>query len=933
MALPTETIGTWSLASESAISNNREAASEFEKGDIVANRYRILQRIGAGGMGAVYRVLDLTLDRVVALKTVHPEMAHRPGALEHFKKELILARQVTHKNVCRVFDLGQERGTYFLTMEFVQGQSLGKITRRNLKCPPQEAAQIILQAAEGLEAAHETGIVHRDLKPDNIMTHADGRVLVMDFGIARPVDELGPGFAGTPAYASPEQLLGRPQDHRSDLFSLGLIFYELLCGQPAFSSPKSIEDARARASEPAPVILDRDAGLPKELCAIVERCLANQPEDRFASAKELAAAINAWLHPKPFYAKPAFTWSATAAIAALTISAAIWTNRPPPPPPAPVSLLVADFNNQTLDPLFDGTLEPAIQVALEGASFITAYDRPNAKKLIAQLRPNQPKLDAEGARLIAAREGISAVLTGSIEREDSRYRISLRTISPADGMDLAPEQRQTVARDQILNAVAKLVTPVRRALGDRTPASEQIAAAETVTAASLEAAKKYSEAQELASNPARRQEAMEVYKQAIGLDPDMGRAYSGLAAVNRNLGNFTEALKYYDLANSHIARMSERERLRTLGGYYVTANNPAKAVETFSALVQKFPADTGGHSNLALALLLQRQPARALEEGRRSVEIYPKNLSFRNNVALYALYAGDYKTAAREASSVLDENPKVVAAYDVMALSALAQEDPASAKDWYQKLEGIDASTATTGLADLAVFEGRLEDAAKILRDGIEANEAAKQTDPAAQKYADLAQVYVRLNRMTEAVGAAKHAEEGTINVGSLTKAALAYIDAGAFDRAEELAAAFRAKIGDGNQATALLIDGYAQLIRGKVEAIATLGKSKETLDTWLSHLFLGRANLVAGDYPGAYNEFQECLKRSGEASAVFVDDVPSARLLPLVWYYLGEAEEGLKSGTAKESFQHFLKLQVAQTRDPLAIAARAKIGEARSSR
>lgn len=923
---PTVTMGTWPISRGPAPAGGKAARADFQIDDVISDRYRVLERIGAGGMGAVYRVLDLTLDRIVALKTVHPALAERTEALELFKKELILARQVTHKNVCRVFDLGQDSGAFFLTMELIEGESLGKVTRLKQKWDPRRAAEIILQAANGLQAAHETGIIHRDLKPDNIMTQSDGRVLVMDFGIARPVEEVGFGFAGTPAYASPEQLLGEPQDHRSDLFSLGLIFFELLCGEPAFSAPKTIKEAQRRAKEIAPLVSERDPSIPRELVNIVERSLENDPEQRFSSARELAEALDAWLNPRPFYAKSWFTWSTAGAVAALAIGTVFWVNRPPPPPPTPVSVLIADFNNATREGLFDGTLEPAVQVALEGASFITAYDRGMANRLIGQLRPAQAKLDPAGARLVAEREGISAVLAGSIERVDDRYRISLRTINPADGKDLVREQHRTMDRDQILNGVGKLVIPIRQALGDRTPPSEQAAAAETFTAASLEAAQKYSEAQELASNPARREDAKKAYEEAIRLDPEMGRAYSGLAVVNRNLGQVAEALKNYELANSHVTRMSERERLRTLGGYYLTANNSGKSAEAFRTLVQKFPSDSGGHSNLALALLFLRQPAQALEEGRKAVELYPKNLSFRNNVALYAMYSGDYATSVREASTVLGENPRVATAYIALALSAAAGDDVETANNWYKKLAGVNPSMAATGAADLAVIQGRLEDAVKTLRAGIDANEAGHQTDLAARKYADLAQVYARMKHETEAREAAKHAVDETVDLGSLTEAALAYVDAGASAKAEELADKFRLKQGDGNQSTALLIDGYVQLAAGNVNAVNTLGKSKEITDSWLSHLLLGRADLAGGDFPGAYNEFQECLKRSGEATAAFLDEVPTARLIALARFYLGESEEGLKSDHAQESYQHFLKLQSPRSDDPLAKEAREKL-------
>jgi len=284
----------------------------------------------------------------------------------------------------------------------------------------------------------------------------------------------------------------------------------------------------------------------------------------------------------------------------------------------------------------------------------------------------------------------------------------------------------------------------------------------------------------------------------------MGRAYSGLAVVLFNQGRPAAALKNYELALSHLGRMSERERLRTRGGYYMTANNPGKAAEEYGALLQKYPADTAGHSNLALALLYLRQPLRALEEGRKAVGIYPKNLSFRTNVALYAMYAGNYQEAAKEASAVLKDDMRVSNAYIALAVSAAMQQHSQDAREWFQELAALNpttASRATTGLADLAVLEGRLDDAVALLRRGIVEDESAKRADAAAHKYADLAGVYAALNRKSDARQAAGRAAAATIDLGALTQAALAYVDAGAPMNAAVIASGFCEKLGAPNQA------------------------------------------------------------------------------------------------------------------------------------
>ena len=211
-----------------------DPSAPLEPGTVLGERYEILKRLGEGGMGAVYKARDRELDLFVALKVIRPELASHPDILRRFKQELILARQVTHKNVIRIFELGMADGRKFITMDYIDGRDLKSILVERGKLPPDEAVRIIRQVCRGLEAAHAEGVVHRDLKPQNIMVDANGRVWVMDFGLARSMDLVGitrtGALMGTPDYMSPEQARAEKVDARSDLFSLGIIFYEILTG-------------------------------------------------------------------------------------------------------------------------------------------------------------------------------------------------------------------------------------------------------------------------------------------------------------------------------------------------------------------------------------------------------------------------------------------------------------------------------------------------------------------------------------------------------------------------------------------------------------------------------------------------------------------------------------------------------------------------------
>jgi serine/threonine protein kinase len=430
----------WSV--ETASKPSPPAASEeLAPGTLLAGRYEILQLLGRGGMGAVYKARDKELDRLVAVKLIRPELARSPEMLRRFKQELILARQVTHKNVIRIFDLGQSDGTKFITMDFVEGQDLRALLRERGKLPPPEAAKIMLQICRALEAAHAEHVIHRDLKPQNIMLGENGRVYVMDFGIARSAHVPGMtqtgALMGTPEYMSPEQARGEKLDERSDIFSLGVVFYEILTGKSPYPSDTPLATLWKRMDEPVtpPSQLERD--LPPALDAIVVKALEIVPENRFGSAREMAHQLEIWLGPSAessaiFLPAPrtASYWKwASAALGFLLITAmvAFRIKGPAKPPPAhtPVSVLVADFANTTGDSIFDETLEPPLSVVLEDASFITSFNRNQAKKIAAQLQPGT-SLEETTARLVGVREGIDFVVAGLIRKKSNGYEVRAR---------------------------------------------------------------------------------------------------------------------------------------------------------------------------------------------------------------------------------------------------------------------------------------------------------------------------------------------------------------------------------------------------------------------------------------------------------------------------------------------------------------------------
>ena len=377
----------------------------------------------------------------------------------------------------------------------------------------------------------------------------------------------------------------------------------------------------------------------------------------------------------------------------------------------PVSVLIADFDNRANDPVFSGLVEQALTVGVEGASFVTSYPRSDAARLAAQLTPGGT-LDEKMARLVSTREGIKFVVSGAIEPRGTGYAIVANLVDPAViDKPVRTETEVAKSKDDVLRAVGSLSGRIRRDLGDTTPESAHRAASETFTTASLAAVRDYSLAQDLQNN-GKYEDAIGYYKRAVDADPNFGRAYAGWANSLFQLGRRDESLELWKKALALMDRMSERERYRTLGSYYLgVARNYEKAIENYSTVVKLYPADRASLGNLALAYFWTLDFPKALDAGRRAMEIYPKSFNIRNNYALYAMYATQFDTAAREAQRLLTEDPKFSDAYFPIAVSQLASGNREAARQTYERMAQAGpsaASRAAMGIADIGDVRGTL---------------------------------------------------------------------------------------------------------------------------------------------------------------------------------------------------------------------------------
>jgi eukaryotic-like serine/threonine-protein kinase len=910
-------------------------------GMLLAGRYEILEVLGEGGMGTVYKAKDRELERLVALKVIRPELASNPDILQRFKQEILLASKVTHRNVVRIYDLGDAEGLKFISMEYVDGKDLRQTLKQHGRLGVNEAVEIIAQVFRGLAVAHREGIIHRDLKPGNIMQDATGRVVVMDFGLARSVVSDGMTqtgmMVGTMEYMSPEQAQAKNLDVRSDIFTVGLIFYELLTGKMPFEADSVVASLLKRSREQAAPVSLHNTAIPPSLSSIVAKCLQLKPESRYQSAEEALAALDNW-QEKGAAAALRFPevrpwardipWPLVGAITTVVILAVtgfLVRNKLLGPSGGganvPVSVLVADFQNNTHDSLFDDTLEPMLNVALEGASFINTYNRSTARQLASKLPNPSGKLDENAARLVAINEGVAVVLTGSLSNRGAGYTVSVKAVDAVTGKTLSSANANAVNKDELLLDIPKVAAPIRKALGDATPESvqlEQVAGA--FTTSSLAAVHQYGIAMEqlLAGNS---QEAIRLFSNAIALDPNFARAYGGMASAYGNLGRTQDAEKYVKLAMAHVDRMTERERYRVRGLYYFATSNYPKCIEEYGELLKRFPADDSAWANIAACYLSVRRIPEAVTAAQRAVAIVPKGAVQRVVLSFYSSYGGDFATGEREAQTALKLNPSSQA-YLALAEAQQGLGQTAQAAETYHTMEKIDALGATlaaSGLADVASYEGRYADAVQTLEQGVAADMAAKNTDSAAEKLAGIAQLQLLRRQKVPSVAAATKAVSVSQSIPVRVLAARALVEAGEITRAQKLADGLASDVQPETQAYAKIIRGDLALQRGdKNEAINMFTSANQLVDTWLGRFDLGRAYLEAGMFVEADSEFDRCMKRRGEALEIFQDSTPTFGYFPLVYYYQGRVREGLKSPGFAEPYRAYLGIRGKAKEDPL---------------
>jgi len=583
----------------------------------------------------------------------------------------------------------------------------------------------------------------------------------------------------------------------------------------------------------------------------------------------------------------------------------------------PVSVLIADFDNQTGNPVFDGLLEQALNVGIEVAPHVTSFQRNQALGIADRIQPGVKILDMGAARLVAVREGINFVLAGSIIPDGAGFELDLHAVDPNTGETAFDVSSDAKSQDGILAAVGDLSGKVREELGDDSLGKSESATTETFTAASIEAAQDYT--QGLAADfEGRHEDAIDLYRRATEKDPNFGRAYSSWANNLHRLGRTEEAAELWQKAATLLDTMTERERLRTLGLYYAgVTGNLENAKQSFSELVGRYPADAAGHNNLAVISFMTLDFEAASREGKQILDIYPSSQLYRANYGLYSMYAGDFEAGAAEALALIEDDPEYGTAYLLLAMKAMSENDFAAASDAYEKMalatkSPHTASVAQLGLADLSIYSGKFAAATELLQPAIRIDLEDDSKGAAATKYLALAESFVADGRKDEAVNAARQALELAGSDAHVVPAARVMIEAGQLPDAVSLLTELSKKLRPQSRAYGRMIQGMIASAQGEhIYAIDNLRKAVEFADLWLVRFELGRAYLRAKFFAEALDEFRICAERRGEATAAFLDDTPTYRYLADLGYWRARAQQGLGMQTAAiQGFEEFLALR-----------------------
>ena len=828
------------------------------------SHYSVLEKIGEGGMGVVYKAEDTLLQRFVALKFLPDEYAQDQALRERFLREARAASGLNHPNICTIYEAGEEFGHMFIAMEFLDGVSLKELVRRG-PLPLDQLLAIATDVIQGLEAAHSEGVIHRDIKLANIFVSKSGRAKILDFGLAKKTgpkrmvaaagagnsstqtsdeSQLTSGLAalGTAAYMSPEQALGKSLDERTDLFSFGIVLYEMATGRAPFRGDTTgvlfLSILQETPDEPRALNPD----VPEALQRVIAKCLEKDREARYQHAAEIRSDLERLRPASGAHAtapakvhesavgEPAKTstgrssgswpsnnrqpgsepvataaahkpqqrdWKRPLAIAVAVVAFVaggffLLHSHKAQALPAQSNIVVADFANTTGESVFDGTLRQALIIDLEQSPFLNVIsDRRIAAALKQMEKPADTRLSREIAREVCLRTNSNALIAGSISQAGNTYQIQLQALNCGTFETLATVEREAHSRDKVLPALDRADKQLRRDLGESLPSLQKFdKPLMEATTTSLEALQAFTQGRALIQRQGSAA-ALPYLKRAVEIDPNFAVAYASLASLYKNIEEPALAKENYEKAFELRNRVTEWERFYIEAGYYWATGDEDKAIPICMEWMRTYPNDFYPHVRLAAMYGDLGHEEKSAEQLREAIRLAPDNyVPYINLVDDYFVMKRlDEAHATLEAARGhgLDNENLVVARYQLAFLegdgSAMQKlVDGAKGKPGYDDI-------LTNHAADTAAFYGRLAESRKLREQAGAAALAVDAKERAAGYYA--AQAWIEAELGDDALARKYAAQAAAMSRGSdvLGNAGFALARIGDRAQAAELAA------------------------------------------------------------------------------------------------------------------------------------------------